>query len=110
MEETASRYVFRASAAPLVEVAAGLQCKEAHMLGGMVVRYQERGPQSVAHDWCETGHTAFIISGRLRYEFADHSVELGPGDIAHIPAGPAHRHRPHVEGGEVVRYFITEFN
>ena len=100
MEETASRYVFRASAAPLVGVAPGLRWKEAHMLEGMIVRYQERGPHAVAHDWCETGHTAFIVSGQLRYEFADHSVAVGPGDIVHIPAGPAHRHRPHVEGGE----------
>jgi hypothetical protein len=36
-------------------------------------------------------------------------VEAGPGDMLHIPAGPAHRHRPSVVGHEVVRYMLTEF-
>jgi hypothetical protein len=29
--------------------------------------------------------------------------------MLHIPAGPAHRHRPSVIGNEVVRYVLTEF-
>jgi hypothetical protein len=33
----------------------------------------------------------------------------GPGDMLHIPAGPAHRHKPSVVGDEVVRYVLTEF-
>jgi len=29
--------------------------------------------------------------------------------MLHIPAGPAHRHKPTVLGEEVVRYVLTEF-
>jgi hypothetical protein len=111
MTEKQSPYVFRAGAAPLVKEGPALKVKEAHMLEGMILRYQERGPGGGEDgDWCETGHSAYILSGRLRYEFADHDVEIGPGDMAHIPAGPAHRHRPHVVGDETVKYFITEFS
>lgn len=105
-----SPYVFRASAAELMPVSPTLRVKEAHMLGGIALRYQERSPGGAGDGaWCETGHSAYILSGRLRYEFPDHSVEVGPGDMVHIPAGHAHRHRPSVVGDEPVRYFITEF-
>jgi uncharacterized cupin superfamily protein len=105
-----SPYVFHASKAALAQVSLTLKVKEAHMLDGMALRYQERSPGGAADGpWCETGHSAYILAGRLRYEFPDHSVEVGPGDMVHIPAGHAHRHRPHVVGDEPVRYFITEF-
>lgn len=110
MTSTASPYVFRASQAPLAEAGPNLKVKEARMLEGMALRYQERSPGGGGDDaWCETGHSAYVLSGRLRYEFADHEVEIGPGDMVHIPAGPAHKHRPHVLGEETVCYFITEF-
>lgn len=105
-----SPYVFRASAAPLQEVDPTLKVKEAQMLEGMVLRYQERSPGGSDDSWCETGHSAYILFGRLRYEFDDHTVDLGPGDMVHIPAGRAHRHRPSVLGDETVKYFITEFS
>ena len=105
-----SPYDFPASEPELVAESDTLKVKEAHMADGMIVRYQERGPGGVEDgEWCETGHSAYILSGRLRYEFADHEVEIGPGDIVHIPAGHTHRHRPHVLGDEPVKYFITEF-
>lgn len=110
MTEKESRYVFRASAAALTEASPTLKIKEAHMLEGMVLRYQERSPGGTPDDsWCETGHSAYILSGQLRYEFPDHTVEIGPGDMVHIPAGYDHRHRPSAIGDEPVRYFITEF-
>lgn len=102
-------YVFHASRAPLRALGPGLMGKEARMGDGLVVRYQERAPGHDGDAWCESGHTAYILAGRLRYEFPDQVVEAGPGDIVHIPAGYAHRHRPRVVGGETVRYFITEF-
>ena len=81
------------------------------MPDGMILRYQERAPGAGPRvDWCETGHSAYILSGRLRYEFPDHAVEVGPGDMVHIPAGRAHRHRPSAIGDETVKYFITEFS
>ena len=102
-------YVFHASRSPLRSLAPGVMGKEARMPDGLVVRYQERSPGHDSEDWCESGHTAYILSGRIRYELADGVIEAGPGDIVHIPAGHAHRHRPRVVGSEPVRYFVTEF-
>ena len=34
----------------------------------------------------------------MTYEFSDHSIVLQPGDMAHIPAGEDHKHRPSVVG------------
>ena len=36
------------------------------------------------------------MGGELTYEFSDHSIVLQPGDMAHIPAGEDHKHRPSV--------------
>ena len=38
------------------------------------------------------------VGGELTYEFSDHSIVLQPGDMAHIPAGEDHKHRPSVVG------------
>ncbi len=51
----------------------------------------------------------FILSGRIAYQFDNHRVEAGPGDMLHIPAGRSHRYKPRVIGTEVVRYLLTEF-
>ena len=107
-----SPYLFRAADHPLAELAPGLRVREALSPFGIALRYQERSPDAPAASdghGCETGHSIFILSGRIRYRFDGHSVEAGPGDMLHIPAGPAHRHIPGVVGDEVVRYVLTEF-
>lgn len=109
---TDSPYLFRAAAHPLQTVTDRLTVREAVSRFGIVLRYQERAPDQPGvpeADWCETGHSIFILSGRIRYRFDDQSVEAGPGDMLHIPAGLAHRHKPSVLGDEVVRYVLTEF-
>ena len=86
--------------------------REAVSRFGIALRYQERAPDppdAPEPAWCETGHSIFILAGRIRYTFDSHSVEAGAGDMLHIPAGGAHRHRPRVVGDEVVRYVLTEF-
>ena len=60
--------------------------------------------------WCETGHSIFVLSGRIAYQFDSGTMEAGPGDMPHIPAGVAHRHKPRVSGPETVRYVLTEFH
>ena len=108
-----SRYLFRAADHPLTQVSDRLKLREAVSGFGIALRYQERAPDPVPapeRDWCLTGHSIFILSGRIRYQFDDHAVEAGPGDMLHIPAGPAHRHKPSVVGDEVVRYVLTEFD
>ncbi|MEJ0015648.1 MAG: cupin domain-containing protein [Acetobacteraceae bacterium] len=107
-----SPYLFPATAHPLHSVTDRLKVREAVSGFGIALRYQERAPDpagSPEADWCETGHSIFILAGRIRYRFDDHAVEAGPGDMLHIPAGPAHRHKPSVVGTEVVRYVLTEF-
>jgi len=114
---TDSPYLFRASAHPLLQVNEHLKLREAISGFGIALRYQERAPDPpdapparAERPWCETGHSIFVLAGRIRYVFADHTVEAGPGDMLHIPAGHAHRHKPMVIGTETVRYVLTEFS
>jgi uncharacterized RmlC-like cupin family protein len=106
---TESPYLFRAADHPLTPHGVGLQVREAVSGFGIALRYQERAPCDAAASWCETGHSVFVLSGRIRYQFDDHVVEAGPGDMLHIPAGVAHRHKPSVPGSETARYVLTEF-
>ncbi len=109
---TDSPYLFRAADHPLRDVTPRLRVREAQTGFGLALRYQERGPDpdgAPEAAWCETGHSIFILSGRIRYRFDTHTVEAGPGDMLHIPAGAAHRHKPSVPGPDWVRYVLTEF-
>ena len=109
---TDSPYLFRAADHPVRAEGERLRVREAVSPFGVALRYQERAPDppgAPEPGWCETGHSVFILSGRIRYRFADHAVEAGPGDMLHIPAGHAHRHKPQAIGDEPVRYVLTEF-
>lgn len=109
---TDSPYLFRANEYPLRDASDRLKVREAVSGFGIALRYQERAPDPPGTregPWCETGHSIFILDGRIRYQFADHVVEAGPGDMLHIPAGPDHRHRPQVVGEAPCRYVLTEF-
>ena len=107
-----SPYLFAVADHPLRAAGDRLKIREAVSGFGIALRYQERQPEpagAAEAPWCETGHSIFILSGRIRYRFDDHSIEAGPGDMIHIPAGPQHRHIPNVVGTETVRYVLTEF-
>ena len=109
---TDSPYLFPAAAHPLRAISDRLNVREAISGFGIALRYQVRAPDppdAAEASWCETSHSIFILSGRIRYTFDDHAVEAGPGDMLHIPAGAAHRHKPRVVGDAVVRYVLTEF-
>ena len=109
---TQSPYLFPAADYPLVQVNPRLKLREAVTGFGIALRYQERAPaapDAPESAWCETGHSIFVLSGRIAYRFDDHTVEAGPGDMLHIPAGPTHRHKPRVLGTQTVRYVLTEF-
>jgi len=108
-----SPYLFPAADHPLTDAAERLKVREAVSRFGIALRYQERAPDpsgAPEPEWCETGHSIFILSGRIRYQFDDHAVEAGPGDMLHIPAGREHRHKPRVIGPDTVRYVLTEFD
>ncbi len=106
---TDSPYLFPAADHPLTQATDRLKVREAVSGFGIALRYQERAPGGPEPDWCVTGHSIFILSGRIQYRFDSHIVQAGPGDMLHIPAGPAHRHKPTVAGDEPVRYVLTEF-
>jgi hypothetical protein len=109
---TISPYLFTATDHPLRAAGDRLKIREAVTGFGIALRYQERSPDppgAAEAAWCETGHSIFILSGRIRYRFDNHAIEAGPGDMIHIPAGPQHRHIPKVVGSETVRYVLTEF-
>ena len=107
---TDSPYLFPASTHRLVSVSDRLKVREAISPFGIALRYQERAPGGPEGNWCETGHSIFILSGRIRYQFDGHAVDAGPGDMLHIPAGREHRHKPTVIGEEPVTYVLTEFD
>lgn len=44
------------------------------------------------HDHSETDETFLVLEGRLRIEFEDGGVELGPGELYVVPKG--RRHKP----------------
>jgi hypothetical protein len=107
-----SPYLFPAAEHPLLDATDRLKVREAVSGFGIALRYQERAPDppgAAKGNWCETGHSIFILSGRIHYRFDNHTVEAGPGDMLHIPVGPDHRHIPSVPGPETVRYVLTEF-
>ena len=43
--------------------------------------------------WCDTPHSGFVISGRIRYDFEDgrRAVMASAGDAFVLPAQPRHR-------------------
>ncbi|MSO90674.1 MAG: cupin domain-containing protein [Acetobacteraceae bacterium] len=107
-----SPYLFCAADHELAQVNDRLKLREAKTGFGIALRYQERAPDpphAPEPNWCETGHSIFILSGHIQYQFDDHTAHAGPGDMLHIPAGRAHRHKPRVVGNDVVRYVLTEF-
>lgn len=106
-----SPYLVRAAEAKALGDGHLLAVREADFPGfGIALRFQERRPGGPPSGWCVTGHSVFVLEGRLRYDFDDHAVEAGPGDMLHIPAGEAHRHKPSVVGDGPVRYVLTEFS
>lgn len=106
---TDSPYLFRAAEHPLIDHGGGLKVREGVSPFGVALRYQERAPGPGNGHWCHTGHSVFVLSGRMSYQFDTHTVEAGPGDMLHIPAGAEHRHIPRAVGDEVARYVLTEF-
>ena len=56
------------------------------------------------HSHPETDETFLVVEGKLRIEFRDGSVELGPGEMFVVPKGV--EHRPYAE--QEVKLMIME--
>lgn len=64
----------------------GQQVKLAKILGEFVWHHHEHEDELF-----------FVVSGRLRMEFRDRAVELGPGELIVVPRGVEHRPVAEVE-------------
>ncbi len=58
----------------------------------------------VWHSHADTDETFIVLSGRLRIDFRDGAVHLGPGEMYVVPRGV--EHRPFAEGE--VRMLLVE--
>ena len=64
-----SPYLFPAAEHPIVQARPRLRVREAVSGFGIALRYQERQPDppgTPEGEWCETGHSIFILEGRIR--------------------------------------------
>jgi quercetin dioxygenase-like cupin family protein len=75
---------------------------------GGPARLLEFGPDLAHPEWCERGHRGIVLEGELRIEFENGADAIyHPGDLIHIPAGKADRHRPSALS-ELVRVLFWE--
>ncbi|MBP7148782.1 MAG: cupin domain-containing protein [Acidobacteria bacterium] len=51
----------------------------------------EFGPGFADPNWCERGHSGYVIAGVLRFEFADGTEEVGAGEGFAFEPGTRHR-------------------
>ena len=85
---TDSPYLFPAAAHPLRAVTDRLKVREAVSGFGIALRYQERAPDPPGAPeaaWCETGHSIFILAGRIRYTLRRSQRRSGAGRHAAHP-------------------------
>ena len=90
IDDTAYPVTLRWSDAPLETVLPGITRRVVHGERQSMVQYLY-APGSVfpRHAHPEEQVT-LVVRGRIRFEFDDRSVEMGPGEVAVIPGGVAH--------------------
>ncbi len=60
-------------------------------------------------DWCETGHSGYVVSGELEIIFDRRTLKFGQGDALFIEAGKDERHIPKPLTAEVILFLIEDF-
>jgi len=51
-------------------------------------RWSEHVKPIAGTEWCEAPHFQYVVSGRMHVVMQDgREMELGPGTVAHLPAG-----------------------
>lgn len=55
----------------------------------LVMNWLEPGMEARPHSH-PFDQVAYILSGRVRFAVGEHVVEVGPGEMIHIPAGVVH--------------------
>ena len=60
-------------------------------LNGQLVKLAKLDGEFVWHDHAQEDELFLVVEGRLRIEFRDGDVTLGPGELYVVPAGVEHR-------------------
>jgi mannose-6-phosphate isomerase-like protein (cupin superfamily) len=60
-------------------------------LNGQYVKVAKFEGEYVWHSHTTEDEMFLVVSGQLRLEFRDHTVELGPGEFCVVPRGVEHR-------------------
>jgi hypothetical protein len=64
----------------------------------------EEGFQEV--DWCHKSHVGYVVDGRLRLDFVDHSEILQGGDGVVLAGGEEGKHKAAVVCGPVTLFLV----
>ena len=89
----------------------GIQAREAEVEGTRwaVVEYEEGASRD---DWCEQGHSGYVIAGRIEYEFDDGSEPLRASEGEAFLLPPASfgsgAHRGRNTAREPTRLFLID--
>ncbi len=95
------------AALPWEDAAPGLRVKRRER-GGKVMRLVEFSHGYDEWDWCEAGHTGYLLEGSLTLAFDDGELHFGAGEALRIEDGPENRHRTIMAPGERALLFLTE--
>ena len=98
----------RFAEAPLEPEAPGI-ASEAIEISGVrwaAVRYE---PGVLREEWCEEGHSGYVVEGTIEYEFREghESIALSPGEGFTLPDGADGAHRGRA-GADGVRLFLID--
>ena len=75
--------------------------------GSQQVRLVEFSHGFVESQWCDKGHTGFVLSGELEIDFSGRVVRFPEGSALLIPAGAPHAHKARAVT-PLVRVFLVE--
>lgn len=78
-------------------------------VGGVRWALVEYEPGILREEWCDAGHTGYVIEGSVTYEFRNgrDPIELKPGDAFTLPDGEDNAHRG-TSGPAGARLFIVD--
>jgi quercetin dioxygenase-like cupin family protein len=72
------------------------------------VRLVEFTSEFVEREWCDKGHTGFVVAGELEIDFSGHVVRFPEGSALLIPAGSHHRHKARVLTPRVCLFLVEK--
>ena len=78
-------------------------------VGGKLVRLLEIVCRYESNEWCETGHTGYVLKGSFDLNIDGEVNTLSKGSVFFVEGGRhKHRHIPTVHEGEKIRLLLVE--